>query len=149
MKMEKHPTLNYCIVLCGIAGSGKTTLSHNLADEYDAKLYSYDDLLYCSSMNKLELRTWILSSIVKDLQAGINIVLDDVNILIKSRIEVLEAIKEYECKKKLIVMNTSLEDCLLRNANRKKRLPDWVIKHMYRKYQVPTFDEGWDEILYY
>lgn len=143
-------TNNFCFILCGIPGSGKSTLSNKLVKVHNAKLYSYDDLLNNNNLkDKFKLRAWILSSIKNDLQAGFNVILDDSNILLQLRIEVLEFIKECQCKKILIVMNTPLDECLLRNANRKKQLPDWVIRHMYRKYQPPSLDEGWDEILYY
>lgn len=140
---------NVIYVLCGIPGSGKSTLANNLAIKYNAKIYSYDELLKSSKKHPKELRSWILSSIKNDLLSGLNVVLDDSNILLQLRTEILESIKDCECKKRLIVMNTPLDKCLLRNASRKKQLPNWVIQHMYRKYQSPTLDEGWDEILYY
>jgi tRNA uridine 5-carbamoylmethylation protein Kti12 len=143
-------TTNCFIVLCGIPGSGKTTLSKKLVQTYTAQLYSYDQI---RSENKLksshEIRTQILSSIANDLQNNFNVILDDSNILMNSRIEVLEAIKGCKCNKVLIVLTTPLNKCLYRNANRKNRLPDWVIEHMRRKYQPPSLEEGWDEILYY
>lgn len=148
--MEKQAISNNCIfVLCGIPGSGKSTLAIELAKTYKAKLYSYDDIIYNSKKKPDDVRAYMLSSIKKDLQEGFNVIMDDSNILIKLRAEVLTAIDECESKKTLIVMNTPLNICLLRNANRKKRLPDWVINHMHRKYQSPTIDEGWDKILYY
>lgn len=147
--MEKQPIINCIFILCGVPGSGKSTLAAELTETYKAKLYSYDDIIYNSKKKPEDVRAYILSSIKEDLQEGFNVVMDDSNILIKLRTEVLAAINECESKKILIVMDTPLDICLLRNANRKKRLPDWVIYHMYRKYQVPTLDEGWDEILYY
>jgi tRNA uridine 5-carbamoylmethylation protein Kti12 len=112
-------------------------------------LYSYDDIIYNSKKKPEDVRAYMLSSIKEDLQEGFDVVMDDSNILVKLRTEVLAFINECESKKILIVMNTPLDICLLRNSNRKKRLQDWVIEHMHRKYQPPTFDEGWDEILYY
>jgi tRNA uridine 5-carbamoylmethylation protein Kti12 len=145
--METLKIINF-ITLCGIAGSGKTTLSKRLTDTYNAKLYSYDEILSKNNLTSYEVRAQILSSITCDLQAGFNVILDDLNILANSRIEVLDTIKDCKCNKILIVLNTPLSECLHRNKNRVKRLPDWVIEHMYRKYQIPTLDEGWDEILY-
>ena len=149
MKMEQQQATNYFITLCGISGSGKSTLSKELAKTYDAKLYSYDDIMSSFQKKPIEVRTWILESIKNDLQSGFNVVLDDLNILEKSRREILEAIQECNSQKILAHMNTPLDMCLLRNSKRKKRLPDWIIKHMHRKYQSPTLDEGWDEIRYY
>jgi tRNA uridine 5-carbamoylmethylation protein Kti12 len=148
--MGKQAIFNNCIfVLCGIPGSGKSTLAVELTKTYKAKLYSYDDIIYNSKKKPEDVRAYMLSSIKEDLQEGFNVVMDDSNILIKLRTEVLAFINECESKKILIVMNTPLDICLLRNSNRKKRLQDWAIEHMHRKYQPPTLDEGWDEILYY
>ena len=148
IQMEELKT-NYFIALCGIPGSGKSTLSKKLAQTYNAKLYSYDDICRQSELNDVhEMRAHILTSIAEDLRNGYNVIFDDVNILTSSRIEVLLSTEDIKCSKVLVVMNTPLEECLHRNANRKKRLPDWAINHMHRKYQVPTFNEGWDEILY-
>lgn len=141
---------NYFIVLCGIPGSGKSTLSNQLAKTYNAHLYSYDEILRVSKIqNSHRVHSHILSSIVEDLRNGINVILDDLNIRIDVRTEVLATTKDIDCNKVLVVMHTPLNECLLRNANRKKRLPDWVINHTYRKYQQPSLDEGWDDIWYY
>ena len=76
---------NHIYVLCGISGSGKTTLANTLAIEYNAKLYSYDELLKGGEKSPKELRQWILLSIEKDLRDGLNVILDDSNILISLR----------------------------------------------------------------
>jgi tRNA uridine 5-carbamoylmethylation protein Kti12 len=148
-EQQIYNTNNYFLTLCGIPGSGKTTLSNQLVKRHNIKLYCYDTIIHNNSEKPENVRAWILTSIKNDLQAGYNVILDDSNILAKSRTEVLEAIEGCKSQKILIVMNTPLDICLLRNTNRKQRLPDWVINHMHRKYQSPTIDEGWDKILYY
>jgi tRNA uridine 5-carbamoylmethylation protein Kti12 len=45
-------------------------------------------------------------------------------------------------------MDTSLEQCLYRNAHRENRLQDFIVESSYRSLQKPTLDEGWDEIIY-
>ena len=138
------------IVLCGIPGSGKSTLAQQLAKIYDAKLYSYDDISRGNRPgNSYEVHSNILLSIAEDLHNKTNIVWDDLNIRAETRTKVLEAVSDIECNKILIVMTTPLGECIRRNAGRQHRLPDWVINHIYRKYQQPTLEEGWDEILYF
>ena len=43
IQMDELKT-NYFIALCGIPGSGKSTLSKKLTQTYNAKLYSYDEI---------------------------------------------------------------------------------------------------------
>ena len=147
--MDQFST-NYFIVLCGIPGSGKSTLSNQLAKTYNARLYSYDEILRASKIqDSHRVHSQILALIAEDLRNGINVVLDDLNIRIDVRTEVLATTKDIDCNKVLVVMNTPLNECLLRNANRKKRLPDWAINLIYRKYQQPSLAEGWDDIWHY
>ena len=46
-------------------------------------------------------------------------------------------------------MNTPLEECICRNAQRPNPLPHFIVNSFYKKFEEPTLDEGWDEILYY
>ena len=62
------------------------------------------------------------------------------------RNDILSAV-DASCRKIIIVMTTSLDECLRRNANRKARLPDFLLRSLHETFQFPTLDEGWDEIL--
>ena len=137
------------LTFCGIPGSGKTTLSNQLAEHYNAKLYCYDSFPHAHHpryTESIHLKMW--RDIVEDLQSGKSVVCDDINIKFKWRKDLLQALDGVDCKRVLIVMTTPLEECLQRNANRKHRLPDWVIQSLAEKYEPPTYEEGWDEIIY-
>lgn len=137
-------------ILCGIPGTGKSTLSIQLAQQHNAKLHCYDALPNAHNPRlKDEVRVQMWSIIAEDLHNGYNVVCDDLHTKREWRQDLLNALSDVECKKILVVMTTPLEECLIRNANRTARLPDFVLYDLYEKYEPPTLDEGWDEILYY
>lgn len=139
------PTL---IVLCGIPGSGKTTLSKQLAEQYNAKLYCFDNLPkahHPKYANDVRTQMWL--DIAEDLRNGHSIVCDDLHTKLKWRSGLLSAICGIPCEKKLVIMETPLQECIRRNANRKFRLPDNIIIRIHHSYETPIIDEGWDEII--
>lgn len=138
-------------VFAGLPGSGKTTLSLQLATEHDAKLYHYDEFKKGSKpQDTKETHQRLYNQIKQDLLSGNNVVLDDLHTRLEWRKSLLSALQNIPCKKLLIVMTTSLEECVRRNAQRQgqARLPDSVIYHLNSRYQPPYLKEGWDEIIY-
>lgn len=88
------------------------------------------------------------SDIAKDLRSGLTVICDDLNTRVKWRQGLLTTISNIDCKKVLVVMNTPLDECIKRNTNRKERLSDFIVIRTYERYEPPTLDEGWDEIIY-
>lgn len=135
--------------LCGIPASGKSTLSRQLSQECSTKLHCYDDLSNAHNSKLKDVvhsQMWV--SIVNDLCNGYDVVCDDLHTTKEWRENILSALADVECRKILVVMTTPLDECLKRNANRIARLPDFVIHDIYNKFEPPSLDEGWDEIIY-
>lgn len=135
--------------MCGIPASGKTTLSKQLKKENNAVLHCFDDLEGSHSFSKyLQVRANMWDEIIKELLSGNNVICDDTHHKKQWRINLLNTINT-PCKKVLVVMTTPLEECLKRNINREARLPNFILHDIYNNFEVPTLDEGWDEIIYY
>ena len=132
----------YFITLCGIPGSGKSTISKQLMNDYDAIIHSFDEL-------KLIRRKDLFPYLEQSLRDGCNVIADAPHTNKKTRIELLESIKHIDCKRIIVFMNTPFEECVRRNALRKNPLPFSILQSFNRKLEPPTLDEGWDEILYY
>ena len=142
-------TNNTLYVFCGIPGSGKTTASQKLILNIDAKLYCFDDIPGSRDPTKaLILKDEMYSKIRSDLIVGHNIILDDLHTKKIWRQKLLEVVEHIPCKKILIVLSTPLDECLCRNKQRQNSLPDLVVKVLSKKYEEPTLDEGWDEIIW-
>lgn len=130
------------IILCGASGSGKSTLSQKLAQEQNLTRISMDEL-------KFFLHSDLLPLVTESLRSGENVIVDALYTKLKWREAILEATKDFQCKRTLIFVDTSLDECIRRNRGRENALPDFVIEYIYNSIELPTLEEGWDEILYY
>ena len=127
-------------VMCGVPASGKTTFSKQLAETYGLTRFSYDE------MRCFDLRD-LMKPTIKALEEGQNVIVDNVNNRISGRKQILNYVLDISCKKILIFMDTSLEECIKRNSFRQYPLPDYFINGIHHALQPPTLDEGWDEII--
>lgn len=135
-------------VLCGIPGSGKTTLAWQLAERHDALVHSIDDIPGawdgCDKDGVFQ-RQWI-DRIKADLRNGSSVVCDSVALTSETRKWILRELSEFDCKKVLVMKVVPLETCLQRNKNRVREVPEEQIQLQVRLLQPPTHDEGWDAI---
>ena len=135
-------------LISGIPGSGKTTLAHQLAEQYNAIVHSYDALPGANtkaSMDGSVKQAW-LKAIREDLQVGNSVICDGLNLTVAERKEFLSTFADIPCKKVLFVKIVPLETCLQRNREREARLPDFVVEQSAERMEAPTKDEGWDAI---
>ena len=128
------------IVLCGIPGSGKTTMSKQLAKDYNAIHCSFDEL-------NLARRQDLFPHITQSLEANHSVIADAPHTDKKIRMKLLQTTDHLDCKRILIFMNTPFEECVRRNASRQNPLPFFILQSFYQTMQPPTLDEGWDEII--
>lgn len=137
--MQPFPMSNL-IVFCGIPGSGKTTLSNEIAATYDMHRISMDERNYIEHSEMIE-------PILGCLFSEGNVVVDAVYHKKKQREQLIQSVNDIECKKILIYMTTPLDECVTRNRERPNPLPDFVVESISKTFQPPTLDEGWDEII--
>jgi tRNA uridine 5-carbamoylmethylation protein Kti12 len=130
------------IIFCGSPASGKTTLSKKITKEQNAIRLSFDEL-GCFQHKEL------IPLIIQALQSNNSVVVDALFTRISQRKLILDATKDINCRHILIHMNTPLEECIRRNAQRPNPLPDFMVRDIYNSIELPTLDEGWDEIWYY
>ena len=127
------------IILCGIPGSGKTTLSKKISEFKNYTRISMDEEKYIHHSD-------MIPEIINHLSLNENIIIDACYAKRKFRKALLEAIKDLDCKRICIHVDTPLDSCIHRNDRRSRRVPSFLIKTMYNTFEHPTKDEGWDEI---
>jgi len=141
-----------CIMLSGIPASGKSTRSMELAEKYNATIFSSDSLrkeFYGDESiqgDNTKLFTELHRRIKESLKDGKNIIYDACNISYKKRMAFLSELKNIPCKKICIIIATPYEICLKNNERRERKVPEHVIDRMYRNFDTAWYYEGWDEI---
>lgn len=139
-------------MLCGLPASGKSTVAQKLAKEYDATIFSSDALreeLFGDvnhQDNNQELFIELHRRIKNCLKDGKSAIYDACNISYKRRMAFLAELKNIPCEKICVLMATPYEECLRRNVERERRVPEHVIKRMYMSFNIPYWYEGWDYI---
>lgn len=146
------PTL---YVMCGLPASGKSTYSKELALKYNAKIFSSDALReeMLNDVNNQDHNTDIFIELHRRIKAhlasGSNAIMDSTNINSKKRRAFLSELKNIPCIKECHIIATPYEECLKRNKERDRVVPEDVIKKMYLNWNTPYWFEGWDSIICY
>ena len=140
------------IMMVGLPCSGKSTKAKRLAEEYNANIHSSDAIReeLTGDINNQENNTLVFRTLhqrVKDdLRNGKSCIYDACCVHYKERKAFLQELKNIPCEKICVLMATPYEVCLERSAKRDRTVPEYVIKRMYKNFDVPWYYEGWDSI---
>lgn len=139
-------------MMIGLPASGKSTLAEQIAKSEDAEIVSSDNIrkeLYgdenIQGDNNKVFRI-LQERIINGLKNNKNMIYDATNISYKTRIAFLQRLNKLEVEKIAIMVATPYEDCLIRNSQRERKVPEEVIKRMYNNFYVPQYFEGFDDI---
>ena len=139
-------------MLVGLAASGKSTYAQKIANDTDAIILSSDAIRWelfgdeTDQNHNQQVFQELYKRAKEHLRSGKNVIYDSTNISSKRRRGFLEELKKIDCFKECIIIATPYEQCLENNRNRERKVPEWVIERMYRKWQTPHWFEGWDNI---
>lgn len=139
-------------MMCGLPASGKSHEAQELAAIYNATVFSSDDLrieLFGDVNHQEDNQTMFveLHRRVKEcLKSGHSAILDATNTNYKKRIAFLAELKNIACEKICVLMATPYKECLRRNDERERQVPEYVLKRMYMNFNMPYWYEGWDDI---
>lgn len=140
------------IMMVGLPGSGKSTYAEKIAEESNAIICSSDMIrkeLYgdVNSQDKNVVVFLTLHRRIKEhLSNGRNVIYDATNISSKRRRAFLKELERIVCIKKCVIMSTPFEECLEKNKQRDRVIPEDVICKMYKNWNTPYWFEGWNEI---
>ena len=132
-------------LLSGIPGSGKSTIAQ-LRKGQNSIVVSRDEIRlsllkdnesYFSKEN--EVFKIFIETIQNGLDAGFDVYADATHLNNKSRFKTLVNLNLKNHRVSVIVVNTTLETCLKRNATRTGRrfVPEGCIKEMYNAFTIP------------
>lgn len=152
--MSKQPKL---FMLIGLPGSGKSTFARNRVKFYDdcnktrLEIVSSDDIreeLYGTrSCQKDPARVFEIAHerIINSLEQGWDVIFDATNITRKNRASLLKKIPAYTEKFAQICW-APISTCIERDLKREFSVKADVIWKMAYKFQMPFYDEGFDNI---
>ena len=128
------------ILLIGIPGSGKSTFSATHFPQEYARI----------SRDVLRTRARVANALAEALRARRNIVIDNTNVSRLERERFILPAREAGYRVAGYYFQSRIEDCLKRNAQRHgiARVPDVAIFARARDLELPSFDEGFDELFY-
>ena len=135
-------------MLIGLSGSGKS--SYNFEEEVvkissDAlrkELFGNEN----DQTHNNEVFEELHKRVISNLKQGKNVVYDATNLSARRRIAFLNSIKHINCKKECIFFATPFEECIKRDSLRTRTVGREVIFKQVKQFQMPQFEEGWDDI---
>ena len=151
---DDKPTVSF---MYGYPAAGKTTYSKLVYESFkdqgvDMVLISADkirELLYGSEDiygNPEEVYQSILVRMREALMTGKNVIYDATNLYKNYRMDYLTALKNVDCYKMIIRVNTDKETCIERHNKRGRNIPIEKLMKYFVIDQPPTMEEGWDSI---
>lgn len=144
------------IMLVGLPGSGKSTIAKEMIEEkYADIIVSSDNIreqIWGTRQNqdRPDLVFDICHKIIiANLQAEKNVVFDATNLQTKNRINLIKQIKRevknevyFECD----VLVRDMQECIELDKQREDSVGSDVIFKKAKQFQIPYYEEGWDEI---
>lgn len=136
-------------VMVGIPGSGKTTYTNKNLKDIDVVIHSdtvREELGDVDNSKTSEVWSMINSKITDAIKSNLSIALDATNVSRKDRMRTLSHFIGKDYKKHCVVILCDFETCQIQNNSRDRIVPNEVLTSMLTRFQVPTYDEGWDDI---
>ena len=127
-------------MLIGVQASGKTT--------FYKENYFNTHIRISNDQLKTKNRERLLLEFCKN--AKISFVLDNTNITKEVRQKYIKFIKDMNIPVIGYYFKTNLKQVLLRNSNRckKEKVPDVGVLSMYKKLEIPSYEEGSTKLYY-
>lgn len=141
------------VVLVGVPGAGKSTIGKKYAKEHNLAVVSSDELrkTIFGDVNNQEhnkLIFDIINRIVDELLRNeISVLVDATNTNKWSRKNYIKKSNFFDVKVSALVVHTSIETAKRRNAMRDRVVPDFVIDRMFKNFEMPTVEEGFEEVI--
>lgn len=127
-------------ILCGIPGSGKTTLARKLSKKHNAHVISGDDIsdeLFGGDPSR---KSWgpiwdRLAELIEE-NCHRNIIIDGVHASKGYRAETATLLRSYGYRDiELVVLDVALSKALWQNTQRERQVEEWVIRAMHAELQ--------------
>ncbi|MHB1418403.1 MAG: AAA family ATPase [Bacillota bacterium] len=138
-------------MLCGIPGSGKSTIVKNLpgfvVSTDSIRKFLWDDEAVVKH-DKLVFE--MAESMMKYmLNIGSDVIFDATNLTIEKRMKYILMAKTFEANVTVHWVNCPIKVAISRNVKRDRKVPVPMLKALYNSLQPPSTSEGMDKIIIY
>ena len=140
-------------ITCGLSGSGKSTIATQIANENPNTVIVSSDKIreeltgnYEDQEHNEEVFKIFYDRIRKNLENKMNVIADATNLTMKSRRVIMMKINGLEVHKVCMIIPKPFEQCKIDNKNREHPVPNKVLDKQIRRFQIPFYEEGFDEI---
>lgn len=138
-------------ILCGIPGSGKSTLGQNLSGyvvstDRIRKFLWQDEAIVSEDMLVFALADKMIDYL---LGKGRDVIFDATNLTVDRRKKYIELAAGQKTRIVLHWVNCPFKTALQRNRKRDRKVPEAVIGALYKSFQRPRLGEGMDVIKEY
>ena len=147
------PTL---YIMCGLSGSGKSTIATQIANENPNTVIVSSDAIreeltgnYEDQEHNEEVFKIFHNRIRKNLENKKNVIADATNITMKSRRAIMMKVYGLNIRKLCVIIPKPFEQCKEDNLHREHPVPDFVLDKQIRKFQIPFYEENFDAIKIY
>ncbi|MGG1576118.1 AAA family ATPase [Fictibacillus sp. NRS-1165] len=129
-----------CVLFIGIQGSGKSTF-------YKEQFFHTHVRI---NLDMLKTRNREDLYLAASYQSKQKFVVDNTNLTKEVRKKYVALSKQFNYKVIGYIMDSDIDSCLERNNRRegKQKVPPEVIRSALKKLQIPTFEEGFDELFH-
>jgi predicted kinase len=141
--------------LVGIPGSGKSTKAKEILDENQNTVLISSDAIReeLGDVNDQSKNDKVFELYYKraeeSLKEGKDVILDATNTTVKSRRIAVERLKKHVTTIEAHYFNVDYWTSWGRNCKRDRFVPEHVIERMYKSLQIPTYAEGFDQIVFH
>ena len=146
--------MNTLYIMVGLSASLKSTMAEALAKFHNADLVSSDsiraELSFYEDQSRNEEVFKIFHKRIRDgLNAGNSVIADATNITLRSRKQIIDIAKRIPNVEIVgIVMTIPWLGCIARDCGREHEVGTDVIVKQLRKFEMPFFEEGFDDIVF-
>lgn len=141
------------VVMVGISGSGKSTFAHGLKTSLNATVVETDAIrLELTGNAEDQTQNGRVFGVAKRrvddyLKQGKNVVIDATSLSVKDRKDWVQIAKANNAEVVAYVVTTDIATAKKRNAQRQRKVPEWVIDKQFAKFTTPTRAEGFDNVI--
>ena len=138
--------MNKLYTMVGLPGSGKSTFTKNQTerviisrDAIRAELFGSEE---CQEQGSPASKI-AFKRIREALEQGCDVIFDATNVSRKAR----KSVFQFNAEHIAVFVNTDIEECKRRNAQRERHVPEFVIDKMASRLVDPTVEEGFEKVL--